>query len=272
MTAAIEALTSADLAERGGSFKPEAIEAFEKTRAWRNQGFTWLTPLTNQDLYYDVVASWMGHVVPPMNHVTTGQLVTRNIEVGEAYEQLFSIALDRDYAKTKYADESVNVIDMTRFILTTEHDNIIPQNAVRDLFAALFTCPDCGEEVDGEEWTCRNGHHGYDAVSGLYMTKSEPPSPMAYGTPANGPDDFRPQSVKAAIEVGKVIEVNGIGMGCALFRKGLFAKVSRPWFKTEGGTQDLYFCRKAKAEAGARFGVHCGVKVGHFCYRTRRTF
>lgn len=273
---ALTAFTSDDLAERGRAFKPESIDAFEATRAWRDQSFTWITPLlSKQDLCYDVVSSWMSCVGPAMNHATSGQIVVQNMEVGEAYNHLFRLATDREYTSSLYpkSEAYVNLIIGTAFVLTTEHDNIIPPNAVKDLMAAIMSCPDCGEEVDGEEWLCRNGHHGFDVVSGLYFTKTEPGSPMAYGNPANGPDDFKPQSVRDAVAEKRVLEVNGIGMGCAIWRKPLFAKVSQPWFQTgEANTQDLYFCRKAKEEAGARFGVHCGVKVGHFCYKTRRRF
>jgi hypothetical protein len=61
-----------------------------------------------------------------------------------------------------------------------------------------------------------------------------------------------------------VLEVNGIAMGFAIFRKDIFKQVSKPWFDTASThTQDIFFCQKAKAEAGARFAVHCGVLVGH---------
>lgn len=128
-----------------------------------------------------------------------------------------------------------------------------------------------------DRWECANGHHGYDAVSGLYFTKGMPPRPMAYGDPANGPDDFRPRSVKDAVEKKMTIEVNGIALGCSLWRKDIFRNLSEPWFETiqtdnmagsGGGTQDLVGCRKAKQELGARFGVNCNVRVGHINFRT----
>src|SRR5207245_520911 len=118
---------------------------------------------------------------------------------------------------------------------------------------------------------------GLDAVAGLYKTKSEPAMWMAYGDPKDPMLNFRPLEVGEAEEEGRLIEVNGIAMGCTLWRKDLFRKVSKPWFETLTGcesraqrigchTQDLYFCRKAKLELGpegVRFAVHCGISVGH---------
>jgi hypothetical protein len=69
------------------------------------------------------------------------------------------------------------------------------------------------------------------------------------------------------------MEVNGIAMGCALWRMELFRELAAPWFVTvndvfpeKGGaqcfTQDLYFCERAR-RAGKRFAVDFRVKVGH---------
>jgi hypothetical protein len=57
--------------------------------------------------------------------------------------------------------------------------------------------------------------------------------------------------------------------------------VSYPWFKTiekdnmagtGGATQDLFFCKRAAIEAGARFGVCCKVRVGHTNLKTGTQF
>lgn len=269
----IKSITSENVHEIGQGFRPEAIGRFERTKVWRDQGITWVMPfIPGQSVAPSVAISWMG-VATAMNHLNTGLIHCEGLEVAEAYNHLFRLATVRDYALDHYPEEYVKIIERTRYVLTTEHDNVIPGGAVTELFTALFACPDCGEDVDGPEWLCPNGHHGFDAVSGLYMTKTDPPTPMAYGNPANGPDDFRPQSVRAAIEAKRILEVNGIAMGCALWRKDLFAKVEQPWFETtSSSTQDLTFCRRAKAQAGARFGVHCGVRVPHHDYRTGRVY
>jgi hypothetical protein len=264
-----------DLPERGQAFKH--IDAYEETKGWRDQSFAWIIPTAGNFVHWDVVDSW-DNVDMPMNQTRTGRLRSKNMEVGEAYNYLFKLTMEEDVAASKYHPEYAALVASTRFVFTTEHDNILPTNAITGLMGAIYTCPDCGGEItDTDEWLCDEGHKGYDAVSGLYFTKGIPPRPMAYGNPKNGPDDFTPQSVKEAVEKKQTIEVNGIGMGCAVWRKDLFKKVSEPWFQTidkdnmqgiGGATQDLHFCKKAKAEADARFGVNCGVKVGHVNLKT----
>jgi len=68
------------------------------------------------------------------------------------------------------------------------------------------------------------------------------------------------------------MRVNGIAMGCALWRIDLFREIPPPWFVTVSDvipgkgpqcfTQDLSFCEKAVRQ-GKRFAVDMRVKVGH---------
>ena len=273
------AIAPGEKAGTGLAFKN--LDAYEETKGWLDQSFSWVIPTAGSMIHWDVVDSW-DSVDMPMNQMRTGRLRAKNMEVGEAYNYLFRLATDEEFCAQHYNAEYTSMIQKTRFVWTTEHDNIMPTNAITGLMAAIYTCPDCdGEITDLDGWKCDEGHKGYDAVSGLYFTKGIPPRPMAYGHPKNGLDDFRPQSVKQAVIDKKTIEVNGIGMGCAIWRKGLFRQVSEPWFETiqkdnmtgtGGGTQDLVFCRKAKEEAGARFGVNCAVKVGHINLGTGTRF
>lgn len=274
----VVAHVASEVSAKGMAFRNPG--AYEKTRGWLDQSLTWV--IATRGMYpCQVVDSW-DMLDWPMNQARTGRLTAKGMEVADAYNHLFRMATDEKFCATFYNPQYTQLIAGTRFVFTTEEDNILPPNAVTGLMASIYACPDCALDVtDFEEWKCENGHHGYDAVSGLYYTKSVPPRPMAYGNPANGPEDFKPQPVQRAVELGATIEVNGIGMGAAIFRKGLFAKVSKPWFETVqadansgsgGGTQDLFFCRKAKAEAGARFGVNCAVKVGHINLRTGEVY
>lgn len=252
------------------SFTRGKLDKFEKTQVYREQGIVWIAPTRGQ-VHTSVVVSWLS-LQWPMNHFRSPLLVTEGYEVGAAYTGLVKMAMNRvGLQQAGFPAEYAKMIADCPFILTTEEDNILPQDAIPKLFEAMYTCPDCSGPIDPKSWKCEKGHRGYDAVSGLYWVKSDPPMPMAYGRP-NGRKktlDFNPQSVRDAIRANKVIEVNGIGMGCAIFRKELFRKVKNtkknPWFKTTpGNTQDLYFCKRAKLEAKARFGVHAGVRVAHF--------
>jgi hypothetical protein len=272
MSAVIRPVEGKSLHEGALGFRTEILDTFEHTKNWLDQSVTWCIPMKTGMFHVKIAESW-DQISWPMNTQRSFRLITIGLEVGEAYNNLFKWATDDAAAEEKFTREGADIIASTSFVLTTEEDNIIPRDAIESLFASLYVCPDCGEEINGKSWECANGHHGYDAMSGLYMTKSIPTRPMAYGDPKKDPNDFRPQSVKRAVSEGETIEVNGIGMGCAMWRKELFSRVSEPWFATEGGTtQDLYFCRKAKKEAGARFGVNCGVKVGHMDFKTGRIY
>lgn len=250
------------------SFLPKQIEQADRQKLYRDQGIIWIAP-TRGSVWAEVVVSWLS-LQWPMNHFRTPLFIAKTMEVGEAYQGLIGATIDRKGLRETFESEYADMLWKAPFILTTEEDNVLPNDTVPQLMKAIYTCPDCGGEVGGEEWRCDAGHHGFDAVSGLYFLKSTPPVPMAYGQPKKGRGkidhvNFWPQSIKEPIKKGSVIEVYGIAQGCALWRKDLFKRVKKPWFVTPGPgwTQDLAFCKKAKTEAGARFGVHCGVKVGH---------
>lgn len=245
------------------SYRPHEITEFERTKLYREQGIVWVTP-TRGMIPAAVVVSWLS-MQWPMNHPRTTNIVLQGMEVGEAYNKLFQFAMTPSDLEQAYDPESAAALARSPFVLTTEEDNIIPGDAVPKLIQSIYACPDCGGEVGGEAWECSQGHHGFDAVSGLYFLKSSPMIPMAYGHPTDEAEaNFYPRSIEQPMKDEATIEVYGIAMGCALWRKDLFRRVSSPWFVTEPGfTQDLWFCKKAHVETTARFGVHCGVRVGH---------
>jgi hypothetical protein len=262
----------------GTSFAPDKLRATDAEQMYRDQGIVWVCP-TRGVIPAAVVTSWM-QLSWPMNQFRTHLIMAERMEVAAAYEYLVAGSMDKLMLIDGYGPKYGAAMDAAPFILTTEEDNPIPADAPTVLLRTIMSCPDCSKPVEGAEWCCPSGHHGYDAVSGLYFVKTDPPVPMAFGRPpASGQLrdlEFRPRSVLSAVENGSVIEVNGIAMGCALWRKALFKKVSRPWFRTTPThTQDMFFCRKAKEELGltqARFGVHCGVRVSHYDWVTGQYF
>jgi hypothetical protein len=183
-------------------------------------------------------------LIAPMN-AKRGELWAVGDEVGVAYDRTIKFILAHDELKT------------WKYVMTIEDDNIVPPDAHIRLLESI-------------EWG------KFDAVSGLYFTKGDVNMPMAYGDPEEykrtGTLDFRPRDVREALAAGQIMPVNGIAMGCALWRMDLFRELPPPWFVTMsdyfpgkgavGSTQDLWFCRKAK-EAGKTLAVDLRIKVGH---------
>lgn len=258
----ITARAGDELHDSGKAWQPDNIAKFRGTKVYRDATVCWVMP-TRGSVQIEVLHAILS-LQWPMNQNHTPLLTLKGMEVGEAYEQLFEMCLDKEVTTRTSGMKFAEYLDKMGFVLTSEEDNLPPPNGINELFRAIYTCVDCGGEIQQAGWVCAAGHRGLDAVSGLYWTKDIPAMPMAYGDPKEPGLDFAPVDVTAAIEAGSVVEVNGIAMGFTLYRKEMFAKVSRPWFATEQGvTQDLYFCKKAKEQAGARFAVHCGVRVGH---------
>lgn len=190
-----------------------------------------------------VVSCWQA-LIAPMNQ-KRAMLFSSGHEVGQAYNALVAqILAHPELSKWKY-------------MMTLEDDNLPPPDAHIRLLESIA-------------WG------DYDAISGLYFTKGDQNMPMAYGDPEEykrtGALDFRPRDVREALAAGQIMPVNGIAMGCALWKMSLFREIPPPWFVTlndlvpgqgiVGMTQDLEFCAKS-VRAGKRFAVDLRVKVGH---------
>lgn len=244
------------------SFTEGKLLSYTQTKVYRDQRVLWVCPSRGM-IPTSVVVSMLS-MQWPMNHFRTHLIAVEGLEVAAAYNRLFGFALNETEMIQSFGREYGKAMAAAPFVLTTEEDNIIPSDAVPKLMEAIYTCPDCGAEVGGREWKCEAGHRGFDAVSGLYWLKTDPPMPMAFGLPSDPDGDYRPVDIASAVQKGSLIEVRGIAMGCALWRKAIFRKMDGPWFETSPNfTQDLFLCKKAKREVNARFGVHCGVRVGH---------
>ena len=195
-----------------------------------------------------VVGAWQ-NLIAPMNQ-KRAWLFAAGDEVGHAYNRLIEFIL---------ADPNLS---QWKYLLTVEDDNLLPPDAHVRLLESIEAGP-------------------FDAVGGLYFTKGDFNMPMAYGSPAEyaatGVLDFRPRHVNECLAAGQVMEVNGIAMGCSLYRMSLFREIPAPWFVTvadlipEKGvqcmTQDLAFCEKAR-RAGKRFAVDMRVRVAHLDVQT----
>jgi hypothetical protein len=195
-----------------------------------------------------VVQAWQG-LIAPMNQ-KRAMLYATGDEVGVAYNNMIQNVLGNpELSKWKY-------------VMTLEDDNLPPPDAHIRLLE-----------------TIEQGN--YDAVSGIYFTKGEITRPMAYGDPEEykrtGVLAFEPRDIRAALTKGQIMEVNGIAMGCSLYRMELFREIPKPWFVTVADivpgkgvqcfTQDLFFCQEAKRR-GKRFCVDLRVRVGHLDVNT----
>jgi len=201
-----------------------------------------IIPTRDPMIHHRVLSAWEA-LIAPMNQKRAKFIVVGD-EVGVAYTNTIrNILADKELSTWKY-------------IMTLESDNLPPPDAHLRLL----------ETID---------QYNFDGVSGLYWTKGDINMPMAYGDPdeyrRTGVLKFEPRDVRNALASGHVMEVNGIAMGCSLYRMGLFREVEPPWFVTVadivngapvGFTQDLYFCKHAK-ERGKRFAVDMRVRVGH---------
>lgn len=124
----------------------------------------------------------------------------------------------------------------------------------------------------------------HDIFSGVYCSKSSPPEPLIYTDTGLGPHwDWT---------VGDVIHegIVGVHSGLTLIRLSLFDRMEydtdNPLYKTRektmhhdkqglhsvGGTEDLYFCRRAIEEADAKILVDTSVLAGHINNKSGQIF
>ncbi len=239
--------TFARTLERLGEQRGEEGLGFQRAtliqgNTFRDQSTVVIMPTRTRQIDYQVCSALYG-MIGPMNQPRQ-IMFCHGDEVGIAYDRLIQAILDHP------------IMGKWRYIMTIEADNLVPPDAHKRLLETI----EAGL---------------YDGVSGLYFTKGEINMPMAYGDPAKleatGQLEFMPRDVAAAVAAGQVMPVNGIAMGCALWRLQLFRDIPKPWFvtvddvvggKAMGFTQDLWFCKEAR-RAGRRFAVDCRVKVGH---------
>jgi len=103
--------------------------------------------------------------------------------------------------------------------------------------------------------------HDKDIVAPLFFHRVQPFAPLifrrrSYGVQYNTYDNI------LDYEKG-LIEVDGVGFGCALIKTEVFKKIDKPYF-LHGDTfgEDLYFCEKAKAK-GIKIFADTTIEVGH---------
>lgn len=200
---------------------------------WKKQRVIVLMP-ASFTIPSKVALSLWNLAFPPNNDVF--RFLIAGAEVGEAYSTaIANILADPNLSQWEY-------------VLTVEHDNLLPSNAVMKMI----------EDMEA--------HPEYSVISGSYFTKGPEGVWQGWGDPREATLNFRPQVPTP----DTLQEVCGTGMGAALWRLSMFKdeRLRRPWFKTLSGesgcmTQDLYFWQDAR-KYGYRCAVDTRIKVGHY--------
>lgn len=201
--------------------------------SWKKQRIVVLIP-AGDAIPTKVALSIWNLAFPPNNGVM--RMAAVGMEVGEAYSTAIAQVL---------ADPNLS---QWEYLLTIEHDNLAPGDAVLKLLERMEQHP---------ELAC---------IGGLYWTKGPGGVPQIWGDVRDPVPNYRPQLPDPN---GGLVECVGTGMGFNLWRMAMFKdeRLRRPWFKTqtEGGvaTQDLYFWGDAR-KYGYRCAVDCSVRVGHY--------
>lgn len=164
---------------------------------------------------------------PPVNYSWSLHFVTGR----EVHDARNDCVLDAKRMKAKY-------------LMFIDDDTLIPTQGLRRLVYLMEQHP---------EW---------DLLSGVYVTKSNPPQVLIFKDGPGPSWDW---------EFDTQFPITGCGLGCCLIRMDAFDKVPEPWFDwIEGGDglnrfsegEDLYFCRKLE-EAGGTLMADGGLLCGH---------
>ena len=205
-----------------------------KGASWKKQRIVMLIPSASM-IAAKVYLNHMNMIFPPNQGVV--KILAEGMEVGHAYSAgIENILAHPDLREWEY-------------LLTCEHDNLVPSDGVLNLLASM------------------EAHPEFAVIGGLYYTKGEGGVPQIWGAKTDPVMNFRPQLPDPR---GGLVECWGTGMGFNLWRLSMFkdTRIPKPWFETKAGpggvgTQDLAFWGAAQAH-GHRCAIHCGVKVGHY--------
>lgn len=210
------------------------LKRLEKDGAYKDMSCILIIPCIGS-VPVKVVSAWWNMYFPPNQKVM--KMYPTGMEVGSAYSECIEMILNHpDLSKYKY-------------IMTLESDNVPQPDAAVRLLQQM------------------EAHPEYCCIGGLYYTKGEGGQPQIWGDINDPVLNFRP----VPPVVGGLVECNGTGMGCNIFRLDMFkdTRIAKPWFKTtcnqqEGCyTQDLKFFSEVK-KYGYRCAIDCSVLVGHY--------
>jgi len=110
-------------------------------------------------------------------------------------------------------------------------------------------------------------HPEIDVLAPLAFMRNPPHYPVIY-TVTEGYDPVRGtyyiNNFVKDYPRNKLVECDAVGFGAVLIKVSLLNKMVPPYcFSTTGSGEDIYFCQKAKKEAGARVFMDTRIKLGH---------
>ncbi len=199
-----------------------------------------------QKRHANISVAWhrhrMGMGIP--TNISTVELVADGMEVGDARNE---------------AVRAVFLLARTpEFLFFLDYDVLVSNDALVKLLSRARRFPDI------------------DIYAGIYCSKSPGlPEPLMYKHDGDGP--FWDWAVGDL-----VFDLESVHMGCTLIRTSLFKKLGyddldKPLFKsfneqiantdgtmsTNRGTEDIYFCQRAREEADAEIMVDTSILCGH---------
>jgi hypothetical protein len=231
-------LISTDLGGSHNSDLKQSRARVIRNGSWKKQRVIMVIPAGDM-IPAAAALSHMSIAFPPNNGVV--RFLAQGMEVGEAY----SNAIEQILANPE--------LSQWEYLLTVEHDNIVPADGVVKLIERMDQHP---------EFAC---------IGGLYWCKGPEGCAHIWGDIKDPVVNYRPQPPDPS---GGLIECYGTSMGFNLWRMSMFRdeRLLRPWFKTLNGkdgtgigTQDLAYWNDAR-KYGYRCAVDCGVRVGHIDY------
>lgn len=110
--------------------------------------------------------------------------------------------------------------------------------------------------------------HNVDIVAPLAFMRMPPYYPVIYRV-EEGYDPMQKMEYYATNPVknypkNTLVECDAVGFGSALIKTDVLKNMPQPWFmSTTKSGEDLWFCYKAKREAGAKVFMDTSIKLGH---------
>lgn len=211
-----------------------------------------------------------GKAVNPFEDTTTIKVMTSEPSAGLVDCQVFDNRIDfymelaRLEARSKfkfftgntgrmsinYAREamaSAAVEQSMDYILMMDDDQIVP----RDMFERLY----------------KTAHAtGADIVSPMVTQRLHPFNPVMWKQ--SWFDDGKSKSISnefiADYEPNSIVECDAVGFGVVLIKVDCIRRIKQPrFFSNTHLGEDIFFCIKAKGEAGAKIVMDTAIKVGH---------